>query len=42
MCIGTDGIECCHDQVYRDMWIGKDVKGNFQDQFEIIYALQQI
>jgi hypothetical protein len=24
------------------MWIGKDVTGSFQDQFEVIYGLEQM
>jgi hypothetical protein len=24
------------------MWIGKDVKGSFQDQFEVICGLEQM
>jgi hypothetical protein len=42
MWIGTDDKGCGHDQIYSAMCIGMDVKGIFHDEFELIYALQQI
>jgi hypothetical protein len=42
MWIETDDIGCCHDQIYSAMWIGKDVTGSFQEQFEVQYELEQM
>jgi hypothetical protein len=38
----TDDIGCCHDQIWSAMWIGKNVTGSFQDQFEVLFELEQM
>jgi hypothetical protein len=36
--LGTDDIRCCLDQIYIAISIGKDVTGNFHDQFEVLWV----
>jgi hypothetical protein len=33
---------CCHELICSVMWIGKDVAGNFHDQFEVVCGLEQM
>jgi hypothetical protein len=42
MWIGTEGKGCCHHQIERAMRIGKDVRGNFHDQYEVQCGLEQM
>jgi hypothetical protein len=39
---GTDDIGCCHDQIYIDIFIGKNVTRVIQDLFELLCGLEQM
>jgi hypothetical protein len=40
--ISTDDIWCCLDQIYVAMGIGKNVRGSFHDQLEVLCGLEQM
>jgi hypothetical protein len=42
MLIWTDDTECCLEQIYIAMWIGKYVRGIIHNQFEVVCGLEQM
>jgi hypothetical protein len=42
MWIETEEKGCCLDQIESAMWIGKDVRGSFHDQYEVQFGLEQM
>jgi hypothetical protein len=40
--IGTDDIGCCLDQMYIAMRIGKNVRGRFHENFDVLYGFEQM
>jgi hypothetical protein len=40
--MGTDDKGCCHDEIERAKWIGKDVTGRFHDKYYVLCELEQM